>query len=62
MKTKFTKVTDRKGTSIFEGEEKPGKVFNISRFICDVGPQQTEKETQEVADLIVNALNDYSPK
>ncbi len=57
MKPKFIKVTDKRGTDIVEGEVKPGKVFSIKRFICTVQSQETEKETQEVADLIVDALN-----
>ncbi len=57
MKTKFIKHTDRKGTDIIEGEVQPGNVFSIKRFICKVQEQETEKETQEVADLLLEALN-----
>lgn len=56
--TKFIKETDNKGkTYIIEGEEKEnGKVFSIKRFICEVQKQETEKETQEVADLLLTKL------
>lgn len=55
---KYVKETDNKGrTYIIEGEEKPGKVFSISRFICEVQKQETDKETQEVADLLLKKLN-----
>ncbi|WP_202703137.1 hypothetical protein [Flavobacterium sp. UGB4466] len=59
MKTKFVKVTDRKGTDIIEGEVKSGNVFSILRFICQVQEQETEKETQEVADMIIEALTKH---
>ncbi len=57
--SKFIKEgPDKRGrTHIIEGEVKPGNVFSINRFICEVQNQQTEKETQQVADMIVNALN-----
>ena len=57
MKTKFIKETDRKGTYIIEGAVKPKNVFSIKRFICQVQEQETEKETQEVADMLIKALN-----
>lgn len=59
MTTKFIKDgPDKKGrTHIIEGEEKPGKVFSIKRFICEVQQQETEKETQEVADMLLEKLN-----
>ena len=50
MKTKFVKETDRKGSS-------DGRFFNIKRFICQVQKQETEKETQELADFILSKLN-----
>ena len=56
MKTKFVKETDRKGTYIIEGSS-DGKFFNIKRFICQVQKQETEKETQELADFILSKLN-----
>lgn len=56
MKTKFIKETDRKGTYIIEGEVQPKNVFSIKRFICQVQEQETEAETQEVADMIIEAL------
>lgn len=62
METKFIKQSDKKGTDIIEGEVKPGNVFSIKRFICTVQPQETEKETQEVADLLVEALNNHKKK
>lgn len=57
--TKFVKEgPDKKGkTYIIEGEEKGGHVFSIKRFICEVQKQETEKETQEVADLLILKLN-----
>ena len=55
MKTKFVKETDRKGTYIIEGSF-DGTFFNIKRFICQVQKQETEKETQELADFIPRAL------
>ncbi|MEE6129132.1 hypothetical protein V2E39_17155 [Chryseobacterium arthrosphaerae] len=55
-KTKFIKEQDRKGTDIIEGWVKPGNVFSIKRFICQVAPQETEKETQELADYILKSL------
>lgn len=58
MKTKFVKETDGRGrTYIIEGEEKPNKVFSIKRFICQVQEQETEEETQELADMILTKLN-----
>ena len=55
---KFIKETDRKGTSIFEVDEnKETMTRHIVRFICDVGKQETEQQTQEVADLIIKKLN-----
>lgn len=59
MKTKFIKEgpDDRGKTYIIEGEPQPKDVFNIKRFICEVQKQETEAETQEVADLLVEALN-----
>ena len=50
MKTKFVKETDRKGTYIIEGSF-DGTFFNIKRFICQVQKQETEKETQKLADF-----------
>ncbi|MFK2716278.1 hypothetical protein ACIXUF_11980 [Bacteroides fragilis] len=55
MKTKFVKETDRKGTYIIEGSF-DGTFFNIKRFICQVQEQETEKETQELADFILSNL------
>ena len=55
---KFCKIQDRKGTTIFEvDEDAKAMTRNIVRAYCDVIPQETEKETQEVADRIVDALN-----
>lgn len=53
MKTKFVKETDRK---IIEGSF-DGTFFNIKRFICQVQKQETEKETQKLADFILSKLN-----
>ena len=59
METSFIKEgPDNKGrTYIIEGEKKPGKVFSVHRFICEVQRQETDEETQEVADLLVKKLN-----
>lgn len=56
--SKFVKETDNKGrTFIIQGEVKSKNTFAITRFICQVQEQETEDETQKVADLILNALN-----
>jgi hypothetical protein len=57
MNTIFIKETDKKGTSIIEGEAREKNVFAVKRFICDVQKQETEKETQEVADMLLKSLN-----
>ena len=55
---KYVQMEDRKGISIFEvDEDKKEMTRNVVRFICDVGAQLTDKETQELADLIVDKLN-----
>ncbi len=57
--TKFVKEgPDRKGrTYIIEGEEKSNNVFSVKRFICEVQQQNSEAETQEIADLLLSKLN-----
>lgn len=57
-KTIFIKEgPDSKGrTYIIEGEEKTRKVLSVKRFICEIVHQENEQETQEVADLVLNAL------
>lgn len=56
--TKFVKETDdRKRTYIIEGEEKKGNVFSIKRFICQIQNQETDEETQQVADMLLKSLN-----
>lgn len=58
MRANFVKETDNRGrTFIIEGEKKAKGTFSITRFICQVQEQETEQETQQVADLILNALN-----
>jgi len=58
MKTKFVKETDPSGkTYIIEGNLLPGNVFSIKRFICEVQEQETELETQELADMLLSKLN-----
>lgn len=59
MATTFIKEgPDRKGkTYIIEGEKKIGHIFSIKRFICEVQKQETEEETQAVADLLIQKLN-----
>ena len=55
-KTKFIKETDRKGTYIVEGWVKPKNVFSIKQFVCLVQEQETEKETQALADHLIKQL------
>lgn len=58
METKFVKETDPSGkTYIIEGTILSGNVFSIKRFICEVQEQETEQETQEVADMLLSKLN-----
>jgi hypothetical protein len=56
MPITFVKETDKRQTVIFEGNELPGKVFSITRCICTIQEQGTPTETQEVADMVLNAL------
>lgn len=56
-KTTFIKQSDRKGTYIVEGWIKPGNVFSVKRFVCLVQPQETEKETQKLANELLEKLN-----
>lgn len=58
-KTIFIKEgPDKRGrTHIIEGEPKPGNVFSVKRFICEVQQQETEEETQQVADMLLEKLN-----
>ncbi len=62
MSTIFVKESDKRQTVIFEGTEQPGKVFSITRCICTVQQQETDKKTQEVADMLVKALNNQKGK
>lgn len=56
-KTSFIKETDSRGrVFIIEGEKKPGNVFSIKRFICEVQEQETDEETQQLADLLLEKL------
>jgi hypothetical protein len=56
--SKFIKLEDSKGRiCIIEGTEKPNSEFLIKRFICEINVQITKNETQEVTDLVLNALN-----
>ncbi len=55
--TKFVKEKDKRGTYIIEGEDEGNGTFSIKRFICQVQEQETEEETQEVADLLLSKLN-----
>ncbi len=58
MKTKFVKETDPSGkTYIIEGTLLPGNEFSIKRFICEVHEQETDQETQELADMLLKKLN-----
>lgn len=56
--TRFIKEdSDKRGRIyIIEGEAS-GNIFSVKRFICEVQKQETDKETQEVADLLVKKLN-----
>ena len=59
----FIKEIDNKGkTYIIQGAFKPGKIFSVTRFICEIQKQETEEETQEVADLVLVALSRVSNK
>jgi hypothetical protein len=56
----YTKETDKRGkVCIIEGIDKGNQVLSVTRFICDVQTQGTEKETQELADLIIKALKSH---
>ena len=58
MKTKFVKETDRRGkTYIIEGTTQSNNVFSIKRFVCEVQEQETEQETQKLADMLLDKLN-----
>lgn len=58
MKTKFVKETDRRGkTYIIEGTTQFDNVFSIKRFVCEVQEQETEQETQKLADWLLDKLN-----
>lgn len=58
METKFVKETDPSGrTYIIEGTLQVNNVFSIKRFICEIQEQETEQETQELADWLLNKLN-----
>lgn len=58
MEIMFVKETDPSGkTYIIEGTIEPGNVFSIKRFICEVQEQETEQETQELADMLLSKLN-----
>lgn len=52
---------DKRGrTYIIEGEELQNGShlqFNIKRFICEVQKQESEEETQKLADFILEKLN-----
>jgi hypothetical protein len=58
-KTKFVQEKDKRGTiSIFEViEDKATMTRYIQRFVCNVGRQETEKKTQELASFILLKLN-----
>lgn len=56
--TNFIKETDNKGkTYIIGGEKKQDNVFSVNRFICEIQKQETEEETQQVADLVLFSLS-----
>ncbi|MCT3671970.1 hypothetical protein HZP71_02360 [Elizabethkingia anophelis] len=56
-KTTFVKETDNKGrTYIIEGWIKPGNIFSIKCFVCQVQERETEKETEDLADFIIESL------
>lgn len=58
-KTIFVKEgPDKRGrTYIIEGWDKGNNVLSVKRFICEVQRQESEEETQCVADLLVKKLN-----
>ncbi|OPC36185.1 hypothetical protein [Elizabethkingia miricola] len=56
-KTTFIIEKDNRGRyEIIEGWVKPGNVFSIKHFICQVQQQETDKETKELAELILAKL------
>lgn len=58
MTTIFVKERNKRGGfEIFEGEPRPKNVLNITRFICTIGQQETEKETEKLADFVLKKLN-----
>ncbi|MGC1471513.1 MAG: hypothetical protein WA775_02880 [Psychroserpens sp.] len=59
QKTLFIKEgPDKRGKyDIIEGHDRGNNLFSIKRFICQITPQQTEKETVAIADMLVQKLN-----
>lgn len=58
METIFVKETDPSGrTYIIEGLIKSNNVLSIKRFVCEIQEQDTDQETQELADWLLNKLN-----
>lgn len=57
--TKFVKEgpDDRGRIYIIEGTLKPGNTIAIKRFICQVEPQETQAETEEIVNLLLTKLN-----
>ncbi len=52
----FKKLSDKRKTCIVQGEVGPGQFFSVTRFICEVTQQETEEETQAVADMLLQGL------
>lgn len=52
---------DKRGrVHIIEGEKRHAtSEFNVKRFVCEVQTQETEKETQALAEQIVRALEAF---
>ena len=49
---------DKRGkTHIIEGDGKPNNEFHIKRFVCEVQQQETEEETEKLAEFLVKKLN-----
>lgn len=59
METIFVKQKDKQKWYIIEGIEKPGQVLSVKRFICEITPQETEKETEQLADFVLKAVKAY---
>lgn len=61
MATFIKEGPDKRGrTYIIEGEDKGNNIFSVKRFICEIQKQETEEETQAVADMVLLALKNLA--